>query len=105
MSQTNPNSPEKPARETRQWWVVHDGVQRVTGHSCAPNTPGSWWCPEIGYSCSEGHHLFATESEAVDKAIFELEQQLEAKVKQLTTLHLRRLSLAVHPGRRVFLTS
>jgi hypothetical protein len=48
-----------------------------------------WWCPEIGYSMTEGHHLFATEGEAVAKAIAELEQQAFIANQKLFVLKRR----------------
>jgi hypothetical protein len=81
----------KTPRETRQWWAVHEGsVLHVTGYTCAPNNPGMWWCPQIGNSCSEGHHLFATEAEAIDKMISELERLAEETQERLTAFRLRR---------------
>lgn len=61
----------------------------VTGYSCAPNNPDMWWCPEVGYSMSEKHHLFATEAEALDKAIAEAEGQAVALEQRLGELKAR----------------
>lgn len=90
----------RETRETRQWWAVHDGsVLRVTGYTCAPNNPGMWWCPQIGNSCSEGHHLFATEAAAIDKMISELERLLEETQERLTAFRLRRSNTKDEPRR------
>lgn len=76
-----------PPRETRKWWAVTDtGVRRVTGHSCKPQNPTTWWCPEAGYSLTEGHHLFETEKQALDKAIAESEAELDDLQKHLASL-------------------
>jgi hypothetical protein len=57
-------------REKREWWALFDGkVMRVTGYSCAPNNPGAWWCPEMGYTLNEGFQLFTREDEALRLAI------------------------------------
>ena len=66
-------------RESRKWWAVVDGrVEEVTGYSCAPNnaSDGPWWCPEVGYTLTEGHHLFTLERSALAKAIDEHENEV-----------------------------
>jgi hypothetical protein len=79
------------AREKRQWWAVADGdVREVTGYSCAPNNPDVWWCPEVGFSGAEGHHLFETRDEAFGKAIVESERDLTALQKRIEGLKRRR---------------
>ena len=84
---STPAAGSAPERETRRWWAVTDtGVRLVTGHSCAPNNPQIWWCPEAGYSLTEGHHLFDTEKKAMKKVIAET----NAEVADLQK-HLRRL--------------
>lgn len=76
-------------RESRQWWAVNDDSNRVhlvVGWSCAPNTPGIWWVPELGCSMEEGYHLYATEQEAKAKLIAELEEKrnkIEARLAEL----------------------
>jgi len=101
--QTNIQQPDRPAglarpggsaaveREKRQWWAVADGdVREVTGYSCAPSNPTMWWCPEVGFSGAEGHHLFETRDEAFAKAIAESERDLTALQKRLEGLKRRR---------------
>lgn len=64
-------------RERRTWWAVADGyILKAVGYSC-PNSPGQWWCPEVGYSLTEGFHLFATKAEALDKGIAETAGEIE----------------------------
>ena len=89
----NPNSPSPapagsaPPRETRKWWAVTDtGVRQVTGYSCKPHNPTTWWCPEAGYSLTEGHHLFDTEKKALKKAITETNDELDDLQKHLASL-------------------
>lgn len=78
-------------RARRQWWAVSDyDVQEVTGFSCAPTNPDMWWCPELGFSGAEGHHLFATRDEAFAKAIIECEHSLIDFQKRLESLKSRR---------------
>ncbi len=68
--------PASTERASKEWWaVVEGGVQRVTGYSCAPNNPDMWWCPKVGYSMSENHHLFERESDALRKAVEEAERE------------------------------
>lgn len=69
--------PASTKRVKKSWWAVAgDGrVVHVEGHSCAPDSPNMWWCPAIGYSMSEGHHLFAREQDAVRKALAEAERE------------------------------
>lgn len=80
------------AREKRQWWAVTEDrdVRHVTGYSCAPKTPDAWWCPELGFSGMEGHHLFSTRDEAFAKVISELEHSMEVLQKHLEDLKRRR---------------
>jgi len=67
-----------PTRESKLWWAVtEDGVQEVVGYSCKPNNPDIWWCPSVGYSMTEGHHLFANPNDALKKAIKETEQEID----------------------------
>lgn len=77
-------------RESRQWWAVADGdVVEVTGYSCAPNNTDMWWCPEVGFSGTEGYHLFKTQDEAFTKAISESERDLVALQKRVEGLKRR----------------
>lgn len=81
-------------REKRQWWAVADGdVQEVTGYSCYPMNPNLWWCPEVGFSGAEGHHLFRTREEAFDKAIVEAEREYADITQRLKGLKRRRSGL------------
>lgn len=64
------------------------GVQHVIGYSCAPANPDTWWCPEVGYSLTEGHSLFTTETDALLKAITATDQkaaQYKLIARQLRT--------------------
>ena len=95
-------------REKREWWAVSDGdVLRVTGYSCAPANPDMWWCPAVGYSMAEGHHLFDSEQGALDKAIEEATRAVEAITKKLGALKSRRGLKAdpVPPGADVLATN
>lgn len=68
--------PDSTERVKKEWWAVVDGgVTRVTGYSCAPNNPDMWWCPSVGYSMSEKHHLFERECDALRKAVAEAERE------------------------------
>lgn len=65
-------------RVKKAWWAVVEGgrVVHVEGHSCAPNNPDMWWCPSVGYSMTEKHHLFEREEDAVRKAVAEAEREV-----------------------------
>lgn len=77
-------------REKKAWWAVTDGwVVRVTGYSCAPANPDMWWCPAVGYSMSEKHHLFAREEDAVRKALSDAEQEVAKWTEIATKLKAR----------------
>ena len=74
-------------RESRKWWAVTDtGVRQVTGWSCAPDNPKTWWCPEAGYSLTEKFNLFETEKQALNKAIKEARAEADDLQKHLTRL-------------------
>lgn len=78
-------------REKRKWWVVADrDVRQVTGYSCAPNHRDMWWCPEVGFTGSERHHLFETEADALDKALSELRQEAKTILDRIDALRIRR---------------
>ncbi len=84
------SSLEYEQRPKRKWWANVDGkVRPVTGLSCAPSNPAIWWCPEVGYSLTEKHHLFETEREALQSAIDELTAEMVADAKALDELHAR----------------
>ncbi len=77
-------------REQRKWWAVaDDDVRQVVGYSCRPNNPEMWWCPSVGYSMAEKHHLFETEREAVEKLISELERRIVVAKDNIGALRLR----------------
>lgn len=81
-------------REKRKWWAVTDGdVREVTGYSCSPNNKDMWWCPDIGISCTEGHHLFETEKQAIDKLIENLTRVIEVSADNIEALKLRRRNI------------
>jgi hypothetical protein len=78
----------KREREQRRWWyadVDYVRVREVLGLSCKPDHPDVWWCPEVGSSLSEGHHLFLTEVEArtkVKNAVAEQLDRLRERLRQ-----------------------
>lgn len=81
-------------RKSKKWWAVNNNdVGLVTGWSCAPNNPDSWWCPQVGYTMQEKFHLFETEAEALDKAITETEQEVSILNNALKKLNRRRNAL------------
>lgn len=84
-------------RESRKWWAVteHFTVQKVTGYSCAPNSPTMWWVPEIGSSMSENHHLFETQVQALAAAV----RQVKLKIDGFTKIHAD-LSQQIHEHHR-----
>lgn len=68
----------KPERQSKLWWATVDGgVKQVTGIACTPERLRLWWCPDVGYTLTEGCHLFATETEALDRVIAELDQKMK----------------------------
>lgn len=74
-------------RESRAWWVVHDGyVVESEGLSCAPGNPNYWWFPRLRVSACEGFHVFATKAEAVIGARKELETKIAELQKKLADL-------------------
>jgi hypothetical protein len=78
---------DKTGREIRLWWAVHEGaVVRTKGYSCAPANPKSWWCPGIGFTMTEGFHLFKNKTRAVQRAIAELKFEKRSLEKKLAAL-------------------
>lgn len=79
-------------RETRQWWALDSDsgmVKLVTGYTCAPQNPGYWWVPQLGSSMSEGHHLFATERDAIERMITTLRSIQTETEERIVALNLR----------------
>jgi len=93
--------PNPPALLQKEWWAPHDGdAIRVTGYSCEPSNPEMWWCPQIGYSCSEGHSIFETEEEALRKALAEAEREAAKWAEIVNRLNARMPNDKVsHPER------
>jgi len=81
---------KRDTRETKLFWAV-DGssVVQVLGYSCAPTNPTMWWCPKVGFSGSEGHSLFKTESQALTKAIAEHVETIRLTTDALSELQKR----------------
>lgn len=58
-------------RRSRDWWAIDsDGlkVKRVIGYECPGYNPPVWWVPSLGYSLTEGYHVFETQEEAMARA-------------------------------------
>lgn len=74
-------------REKRFFHAIRDDgeVLQVAGFAC-PNSPGYWWVPSLGYTMSEGHHLFDRERDAIEKSIRELSAKSEACTRQIRLL-------------------
>jgi hypothetical protein len=79
---------ELDGRIRKSWWAVCEGrVQKVVGYSCAPHSPESWWCPQLGFTLTEKHHLFENEKQAIDKAVKDLSDEAKVillKIEQLS---------------------
>lgn len=60
------------------WWVVTDDhrVVEAEGLSCAPNNPGTWWFPKLGFSGSERFHAFLTRESALEAALLAIDTQI-----------------------------
>jgi len=77
----------KLVRESREWWVVHDGtVMQALGLSCAPDNPDVWWFPSIGYSMTMGYHVFAERDAAIRACRMALQSQMTACELKLKAL-------------------
>ena len=79
-------STNESARASRWFWAADEfyNVVQVLGYEC-PNA-GVWWVPALGYSLTEGHHLFATSKEAREAAIKKLESNISNLQKALDRL-------------------
>lgn len=81
-------------RKSKKLWAVDDDrVRKVTGWSCEPNHH-LWWCPELGWSGTEGIHLFKTEIDALDAAIEDVEKNYNRMQRVLTDLKRRRSKMS-----------
>ncbi len=90
----NPEITPIENRVHKSWWVVFEHtVVKAVGYSCAPNSPDSWWFPQIGYTMQEGHHVFGEESKAIHKALSEIDAEI-------TRLIARRDALVMQSGKR-----
>jgi len=79
------------SRKQKQFWAITDdlSVVRVTGWCCGQNNPNYWWVPELGYSMSDKHHLFVTETIALKKAVKQLSEKVEKDNARLKALKKR----------------
>lgn len=66
------------SRAQRKWWVLDaaDNVVETVGYACDPPNEEFWWCPLVGVTSLEGHSLFNTEREALNRIIPEQEKAL-----------------------------
>lgn len=78
-------------REKRYFYAIRDDgeVVNVAGFSCAPANPGTWWVPSLGYSMSEGGHLFDSERDAIEKSIRDLTAKAHAAQRMIRLLEER----------------
>jgi hypothetical protein len=85
---------EKRERKSKQFWAITDfwEIQFVTGYECSPPNGDVWWVPELGYSLSEKHHLFATAEAARDRAITTLKSNIGDLQSALTRLEKQDLA-------------
>jgi hypothetical protein len=80
-------------RKSKQFWAVdNDQVRKVTGWACPPNKY-IWWCPELGWSGTEGIHLFKKEKDALSVAIEDAEKALNRIKITLTDLKRRQAKM------------
>lgn len=83
MFQTSAEQARADGRLERKFWAINDEndiyrVVHVSGFS-TPND-GYWWVPELGYSMSEGNHLFIARWDAVAKAVRLIDLKMEKLV-------------------------
>lgn len=64
-------------RLSKQFWAITENweVRCVTGYEC-PANDGVWWVPTLGYSMTEGYHLFDGFDEAKRKALGDLATEI-----------------------------
>ena len=75
-------------RESRMFWVINgERIHHIEGFDCLPDHPTSWWFPDIGYTCSEGHHVFDTEEEAKARLMEELLAKREVLDNSISILN------------------
>lgn len=86
-------SKEQKERASKQFWAVDDfwQVVLVTGYECPPDDD-VWWVPELGYSLSTKHHLFATAAEAREHGMEKLESNIADLQRALRTLRIEALA-------------
>lgn len=84
---------QQPQRASKQFWAVDDfwQVVFVTGYECPPSDD-TWWVPELGYSLSTNHHLFATAQEARAHAEDKLESNIADLQRALQRLRIEALA-------------
>lgn len=70
-------SATKTERLSKQFWAITENweVKRVTGYECPPNDK-VWWVPTLGYSMTEGYHLFDVFNDAKVKAVSQLSKKI-----------------------------
>lgn len=81
---------ETSPRVEKQWWAVFNyDVHEVTGYSCSPESPKTWWCSEVGYPLLEDYHLFPTEKLAIERLIANIEKEIHGLNGKLEALRIR----------------
>lgn len=75
-------------RECREFYGITDSyyVEQVQGFACSEDPENRlWWVPELGYSMSEGFHLFTDRKKALKRAISEASEEIAALQKAVVT--------------------
>ena len=63
---------EEKERASKMFWVIHnDELRKRRGYEC-PDNPDCWWFPDVGYTLTEGYHIFNTKERARSKLLEEL---------------------------------
>lgn len=77
-------------RSCREFWAVNADwprcdVLHVKGFE-RPHHADVWWVPDLGFTMTIGHDLFATEKEALERAVQDLTADLNASAISLGKL-------------------
>lgn len=81
-------------RLSKEFWAIDDfwNIQRVTGYECPPNDK-VWWVPTLGYSMTEGYHLFEKFEDAQRAAL----KKLSSNINNLKLAYNRLLDAKESP--------
>jgi len=83
--------PQYAGRAHRIFWAITNSFSVVKTIGYSTSFDDSWWCPNIGYTLTEGCSLFNSPAKAYKKAMEVLEDKINGDQKKLQQLLIEAL--------------